>query len=54
MDKAERMHIEEMNRLKKAMEKTNSKYLKRDYKKALVQMQKELEMYRFYKGGANA
>ena len=50
MDKMRDKHIAEMERLKTAMEKTDSEYLKRDYGKALKRMQRELRDYDRYKG----
>lgn len=41
-------HIQEMNRLEQAINKTSSPYLKRDYKKALKRMRKELIIYDAY------
>ena len=52
MDKMREKHVAEMERLKTAMEKTDSEYLKRDYEKTLKRMQKELKEYDKYKGGA--
>ena len=40
--------IEEMNRLKQAIAKTTSKYLKKDYTKQLKQMQKDLAEYDYW------
>ena len=51
MDKMREKHVAEMERLKTAMEKTDSEYLKRDYGKALKRMQRELKDYDRYKGG---
>jgi len=51
MDKAEEMHIAEMDRLRKAIQKTESPYLKRDYQKKIRSMEKELEEYRRYRYG---
>lgn len=50
MDKQREKFIKEMIELKKALEKTKSIYLKRDYTKALRKMQKELNEYDTYKG----
>lgn len=50
MDKMREKHIAEMNRLRTAINKTDSVYLKNDYKKALKRMQKELDEYDRYKG----
>ena len=52
MDKMREKHVAEMERLKTAMKKTDSEYLKRDYGKALKRMQRELRDYARYKGGA--
>lgn len=49
MDKAEKEHIAEMNRIRVAMTKTKSKYLLADYSKALKRMNKELSEYRRFK-----
>ena len=38
-------HVAEMDRLREALEKTQSNYLKRDYGKKLARMQKELKEY---------
>ena len=51
MDIMRNKHIAEMQRLKTAIDKTKSEYLKRDYKKALKRMQRELRDYDRYKGG---
>lgn len=51
MDKMREKHVEEMERLKTAIKKTDSKYLKRDYKKAIKRMSAELKEYDRYKGG---
>ena len=51
MDKMREKHIAEIERLKTAIEKTDSKYLKRDYKKALKRMSAELKEYDRYKRG---
>ena len=48
MDIMRNKHIAEMQRLKTAIDKTNSEYLKRDYKKALKRMQRELKEYDRY------
>ena len=52
MDKMREKHVAEMERLKTAISKTNSEYLKRDYEKALKRMSAELKEYDRYKGGA--
>ena len=51
MDRMREKHIAEMNRLKEAIKKTNSKHLKADYGKSLKRMQNELKEYDNYKGG---
>ena len=51
MDKMREKHVAEIERLKTAMEKTDSEYLKRDYGKALKRMQRELRDYDRYKRG---
>lgn len=51
MDKMREKHVAEIERLKTAIAKTKSIYLKRDYEKALKRMQKELKEYDRYKGG---
>lgn len=40
--------VEEINRLKIAIAKTTSKYLKKDYTKQLKQMQKDLAEYDYW------
>ena len=52
MDKMRKNRVAEIERLKAAIAKTNSEYLKRDYGKALKRMQRELRDYDRYKGGA--
>ena len=42
-------HIEEMGRIRQAINNTESEYLKRDYLKALNQMQKDLLEYDMYR-----
>ena len=49
MDKQRELFIQEMNRLKQAINKTESIYLKRDYLKALKRMTLELKEYDSYK-----
>lgn len=51
MDKAEEKHLKEMERLKQALHKTDSIYLRRDYEKALKRMQNELKEYRRFRYG---
>lgn len=41
-------HVQEMKRLKSAIKKTTSPFLKRDYTKAYIKMQKELRTYDRY------
>lgn len=50
MDKMREKHVAEMERLKIAIAKTKSEYLKRDYSKALKRMERELKEYDRYKG----
>ena len=52
LDKMRKNRVAEIERLKTAMEKTDSEYLKRDYGKALKRIQRELSDYDRYKGGA--
>ena len=40
--------VAEMKRIEEAINKTNSPYLKKDYKKALIRMRKELAEYDNY------
>jgi hypothetical protein len=49
MDKMRKKHIEEMDRIRQAINNTESEYLKRDYLKALNQMQKDLDEYDMYR-----
>ena len=51
MDKMREKHVAEIERLKTAIKKTDSEYLKRDYKKAIKRMSAELKEYDRYKGG---
>jgi hypothetical protein len=48
MTKAEIEYESEIERLKEAVAKTQSNYLKRDYGKKISRMQKELKEYRSY------
>ena len=50
MDKMREKHVAEMKRLKTAIAKAKSEYLKRDYSKALKRMERELKEYDRYKG----
>lgn len=45
MDKQREKFINEMKRIEEAIQNTNSKYLIRDYKKALINMKQELQEY---------
>lgn len=45
MNKAREEHINEMNRLRDAIERSSSWKLKKDYGKALARMRKELREY---------
>lgn len=49
MDKAEQRQIAEINRMKDAMGKTSSPFLKRDYSKAIKRMESDLKEYRAWK-----
>lgn len=49
MDRMREKHIQEMERLKTAIEKTKSPKLKRDYTKALKEMERELKDYDRFK-----
>ena len=51
MDKAELNQITEINRVKDALTRTESKFLKRDYEKHLLRLRNELAEYRRYKYG---
>ena len=48
MTNAEKKHIEEMNRIREAINKTNSKALKYQYTKHLHRLKKELKEYRYH------
>lgn len=48
--KAALRQVAEINRLKTAIEKTDSAYLKNDYAKNIRKLQKELKEYCGYKG----
>lgn len=52
MDKMRDKYVQEMKRLKDAINRTKSEYLRCDYEKALRKMEKELKEYDRYKGGA--
>lgn len=43
----------EIKRLKKAREMTSSKYLKKDYDKAIKKKSRDLAIYDFYMKGGN-
>lgn len=48
-DKRRQEFVDEMNRIRQAIQRTDSEYLKRDYSKALKVMERELADYdRFY------
>ena len=49
MTNAEKKHLEEIERVKKAMRETNSSFLYKDYKKYLKRLMKELKQYRDYR-----
>lgn len=49
MDKMRQAHVDEINRIKRALEKTTSEYLKRDYTKALRRLTMELREYDSFK-----
>lgn len=49
MDKQRAVFVAEINRLRKAYDKTKSNYLRRDYGKAISRMEKELAEYDAYK-----
>lgn len=51
-DKARERHVKEMRRLQDAISRTTSKYLVRDYVKALKRMIRDLEEYDRYKAQA--
>lgn len=51
MTNAEKEYVAETNRLRKAIKKTNSEYLKADYSKALKRMKRELREYRRFRSG---
>lgn len=49
MDKMREKHIAEMERLKEAIARSTSPYLKRDYTKAYKRMERELAEYDRYR-----
>jgi hypothetical protein len=49
MDKAEQRQVAEINRMKEALSKTSSPFLKRDYSKAIKRMESDLKEYRAWK-----
>lgn len=51
MSKAEKEFVDEINRLKEALTRTKSEYLKADYTKAIKKMEKEIAEYRRYMYG---
>lgn len=53
MDKQRDAYVREIGRLKEARERTHSRYLRRDYGKAIRRMENELRQYdNFRKAGA--
>lgn len=50
LDKMRAVYVSEMNRLEVAINTTSSDYLKKDYKKALKKMRKELQDYDRFRG----
>lgn len=48
--KAAMRHVEEINRMKEALKKTNSEHLRIDYSKSIKRKQKELREYCYYRG----
>lgn len=48
--KAAMRQIEEIKRLKEAIAKTDSKYLKRDYRKNIRRLEEDLKEYCSYRG----
>lgn len=44
-DKRRQEFVDEMNRIRQAIKRTDSEYLKRDYSKALKVMERELADY---------
>ena len=48
--KAVMRQIEEINRVKEALKKTESPYLKMDYQKNLKRLKKDLREYCYYRG----
>lgn len=48
MTNAEKEYVQEMNRIREAIKKTDSKALKRQYNTHLRRMEKELKEYRFH------
>lgn len=51
MDKAREKHVKKMERLKEAADRTESKYLRRDYLKAYHRMKADLEEYDAFRSG---
>ena len=49
MDKQRQKFVDEMNRMKEAVEETNSDCLRNDYLKALKKMKRELKQYDNFK-----
>ena len=51
MDVMRERHVAEIRRLQEARDKSKSKYLRKDYEKAIRRMKKELAEYDAYRGG---
>lgn len=51
MDKAEQRQIAEIERMKAAIEKTDSPRLRNDYTKGIKRLEKELAEYRYWRYG---
>lgn len=51
IDRQREKFIAEMNRLKDAIARTKSECLRRDYKKALIRMSRDLREYDLYRSG---
>lgn len=49
MDKMRAEHVQKIYRLRAALSRTSSPYLKRDYTKALKRMERELKEYDEFK-----
>lgn len=53
MDKQREIFVSEIRRLEEAVDKTKSKYLRRDYSRAIQKMKSELAEYDRYKSLSN-